>query len=448
MSDVTGQDAASTLSTLDVVALTVGVVIGASVFRTPSLVAANTGGGGLMLLAWVFGAGVSVVGALCYAELATAYPHAGGDYHYFQRAFGGWLAFLFAWARLVVIQTGSIALLAFVFGDYASELWSLGPYSSSIYAAVAVAALTGLNVAGVHQGKNVQRGLTVATIVGLLVLTAAGFFLISDPSGAQAAAPSSGGNASGSFGMAMVFVLLTYGGWNEAAYLSAEVRDLRRNMIRGLLISLGLIATLYLLVNWAYWEGLGLSAMSQSDAIAADLMRAALGEPGAKVLSLLVVAAALSSTNATIFTGARTNFALGRDFSLFRFMGKWRTASETPANALLVQGAIALGLVGVGAATRQGFESMVDYTAPVFWLFFFLTGVSLFVLRRTESDRARPFRVPLYPLTPLLFCGAALYMLWSSVAYTGIGALLGVGVLALGVPLLLIRGPQSIPSGR
>lgn len=448
MSDVTGKNAASTLSTFDVVALTVGVVIGASVFRTPSLVAANTDGSGLMLIAWLLGAGVSIVGALCYAELATAYPHAGGDYHYFQRAFGEWLAFLFAWARLVVIQTGSIALLAFVFGDYASELWSLGPYSSSIYAAVAVAGLTGLNVAGVHQGKNAQRGLTIATIAGLLVLTVAGFFFISEPSGAQVASGSSPGNTSGSFGMAMVFVLLTYGGWNEAAYLSAEVRDVRRNMTRGLLISLSLIATLYLLVNWAYLEGLGLAAMRQSDAIAADLMRAALGEPGANLLSLLVVAAALSSTNATIFTGARTNFALGRDFSLFQFMGKWRIASETPANALLVQGTIALGLVGVGAATRQGFESMVDYTAPVFWVFFFLTGVCLLVLRRTEPDRTRPFRVPLYPLTPLLFCGAALYMLWSSVVYTGIGALLGVGVLALGVPLLLIRGQRSIPSSR
>lgn len=436
----------STLSTFDVVALTVGVVIGASVFRTPSLVAANSGSSVWMLLAWFLGAGVSVVGALCYAELATAYPHAGGDYHYFQRAFGEWMAFLFAWARLVVIQTGSIALLAFVFGDYASEIWSLGPYSSSIYAAGAVTALTGLNIAGVQQGKHAQRGLTIATIVGLFVLVVAGLFLIPEPVGAEAVGSSSSGSSSGSFGMAMVFVLLTYGGWNEAAYLSAEVRDVRRNMTRGLLISLGLIATLYLLVNWAYLKGLGLSGMSQSNAIAAELMRAALGEPGAQVLSLLVIGAALSSTNATIFTGARTNFALGRDFSLFKFMGHWQEKTETPSNALLVQGGIALALVGVGAATRQGFESMVDYTAPVFWLFFFLTGVCLFILRRTDPNRTRPFRVPLYPVTPLLFCGAALYMLWSSITYTGIGALLGVGVLAVGLPLLLIRGDRSFES--
>lgn len=429
----------STLSTFDVVALTVGVVIGASVFRTPSLVASNSGDGLVMLLAWLFGAGVSLVGALCYAELTTTYPHAGGDYHYFQRAFGGWLAFLFAWARLVVIQTGSIALLAFVFGDYASELWSLGPYSSSIYAALAIFGLTGLNVAGVRQGKHVQRGLTLATIFGLFVIVVAGLFLIPSPAGTAEAATTSTGEPTGSFGMAMVFVLLTYGGWNEAAYLSAEVRDVRRNMTWGLMTSLGLIATLYLLVNWAYWKGLGLAGMSQSDAVAADLMRVALGEPGAQVLSLLVIAAALSSTNATIFTGARTSFALGRDFSLFRFLGRWKESAETPANALLVQGGIALALVGVGAATRQGFESMVDYTAPVFWFFFFLAGASLFVLRYKEPDISRPFTVPLYPLTPFAFCAASLYMLWSSLAYTGIGALLGAGVLLAGVPLLLFR---------
>jgi len=436
---------AQTLSTFDVISIVVGVVIGASVFKTPALVAESTGTAAGVFIAWLLGAGVSLVGALCYAELATTYPHAGGDYHYLHRAFGGRVAFLFAWARMVVIQTGSIALLAFVFGDYASQLWHLGEYSSAVYAALAVIVLTGLNVAGVRLGKSTQRWLTVATIFGLLIIVAVGFFLTPDPSASDALSETSGSGAGGSFGMAMVFVLLTYGGWNEAAYVSAELRNVKRNMVRALLLSLGLIASLYLLVNWAYLEGLGLAGMSGSDAVAADLMRAALGEPGAQALSLLVVAAALSSTNATIFTGARTNFALGRDFSLFAFLGRWRTRAETPANALIVQGGIALALVGVGAAARQGFEAMVDYTAPVFWLFFLLTGISLFVLRWQEPSAARPFRVPLYPLTPIAFCIASTYMLWSSVAYTGMGALLGLGVLVAGIPLIFIGRERTNP---
>lgn len=438
MSRSTDTTLPGTLSVFDVVALTVGVVVGASIFRTPSLVAGNTGSPMLAIGVWALGGAVSFIGALCYAELASAYPHAGGDYHYFQRAFGDWMAFLFAWARLAVIQTGSIALLAFVFGDYASELWSLGTHSSPIYAAGAILALTTMNAVGVRLGKTTQRMLTIATILGLAIVIVAGLFFA--PASTASTASSTGGSMSSSqFGMAMVFVLLTYGGWNEAAYVSAELKNVRRNMVWALLISLGLITTLYLLVNWAYIEGLGLEGMSGTDAVAADLMRVTLGEPGAILLSLFVAIAALSSTNATIFTGARTSFALGRDASLFSALGVWNDEGETPANALWVQGGVALALVGVGAATRQGFESMVDYTAPVFWLFFLATGVSLFVLRRTEPDVERPFQVPLYPITPLAFCLASIYMLWSSLAYTGIGALLGAGVLLAGVPLLWFR---------
>ena len=427
-----------TLSILDVVALTLGVVLGASIFRTPSAVAASAGNPWIVLSVWTIGGIISLVGALCYAELASAYPHAGGDYHYFQRAFGDWMAFLFAWARLAVIQTGSIAFLAFVFGDYATELWSLGPYSSSLYAAAAVLILTILNVAGVRFGKKTQQALTGATILGLLVLIVSGLFLV--PESAATPAPSPDGSIESSqFGGAMVFVLLTYGGWNEAAYVSGELRNVKQNMVRALMVSIGLITILYLLVNWAYVEGLGGGGMMDTDAVAADLMRAALGEPGAIALSLFVAIAALSSTNATIFTGARTNFALGRDAPLFSALGDWNEQADTPATSLWVQGAVALVLVGVGAATRQGFESMVDYTAPVFWLFFLVTGLSLFVLRYTEPDVARPFQVPLYPLTPIAFCLASAYMLWSSLAYTGYGAFLGAGVLLIGVPLLWLR---------
>ncbi|PSQ83144.1 MAG: amino acid permease [Bacteroidetes bacterium QS_7_67_15] len=420
--------------------LTVGVVVGASVFETPAFVAGHVGSRGGVLGAWLLGGGVSLIGALCYAELASTYPHAGGAYHYLHRAFGDSLAFLFAWARLAVVQTGSIALLAFVVGDYASELWSLGPYSSSLYAAGAVAGLTGLHAAGIRLGKGVQRGLTAATVVGVLVLAAAGLFFASDAAAGGGGAPGAGNGApQGGFGMAMVFVLLTYGGWNEAAYVSAELRDVGRNMVRALLLSIGLIAVLYVLVNAAYLRGLGVAGMSGSEAVAAKLMRATVGPVGAHLLSLLVVAAALSSASATIFTGARTSYALGEDFSLFAFLGRWRERSGTPARALWVQGAVVGLLVGLGALTRDGFSSMVDYTAPVFWLFFFLTGVALLVLRRRDPDRSRPFAVPLYPLTPLAFCAASLYMLWSSLTYTGVGALVGGAVLLVGGALLVVQ---------
>ena len=423
-----------TLTLKDAVAITVGIVVGAGIFRAPSLVAANAGSEIAVLLIWLAGGLVTLAGALCYAELATTYPHTGGDYHYLTRAYGRPLAFLYAWSRIAVVQTGSVALLAFVVGDYASQLYSLGPYSPAIYAALVVVALTALNVAGVRQGSGAQNWLTVVEVLSLVLVIIAGLAFAT--SGAPAAAPSTTPPAT-SLGLALVFVLLTYGGWNEAVYVSAEVENPRRNIARGLLLSIGIITALYLLVNWAFLRGLGLAGLAASEAAAAGLMRRAVGEGGARFVSLLVVISALTSANATVITGARTNYALGRDFRLFDFLGRWHERAHTPTNALLVQGAIALALVFAGSFAREGFTALVEYTAPVFWFFFFLAGLSLIVLRSKEPDAPRSFRVPLYPLTPLLFCAACLYMLQSSLAYAGKGAGAGVLVLLVGLPVLL-----------
>ncbi|PMB12959.1 hypothetical protein CI592_01550 [Fischerella thermalis CCMEE 5328] len=201
--------------------------------------------------------------------------------------------------------------------------------------------------------------------------------------------------------------------------------------------SIGIIAAIYQLINLAYLKGLGLVGMAQSEAVAADLMRRAFGESGAQFISFLIAVSTISAINATIFTGARTNYALGQDFSLFARLGRWQGDTNTPTQALLVQGAIALALVLLGTWKRKGFETMVDYTAPVFWFFFLLTALSLLVLRIREPEVKRLFRVPLYPLTPILFCLICTYLLYSSLTYTGIGALVGVAVVLAGIPPLL-----------
>ncbi|MBG1257693.1 APC family permease [Nostoc commune] len=414
----------------DAVALIVGIVIGAGIFETPALVASQAGSDIAVMLFWLMGGVISLVGALCYAELATVYPDVGGAYYYLKRAFGRGVAFLFAWARMTVIQTGSIALLAFVFGDYVSQIWRLGTFSSSIYAAIAIALLTALNMIGLQQGKWTQNLLSAAKVLGLLLVVILGLTAIPN------SAPPVESASSGTWGLAMVFVLLSYGGWNEAAYISAEIQDGRRNIVRSLMWSIGIITAIYLLINLAYLRALGLANMAQSEAVAADLMRSIWGAPGALFISVLIAIATLGATNATIFTGARTNFALGQDFSLFGFMGRWQQRPSSPTHALLLQAAIALALVFLGTITRKGFETMVDYTAPIFWFFFLLSGISLMVLRNREPHIVRPFRVPFYPFTPLLFCAVCGYLLYSSLAYTGVGAVAGVLVVAAGIPVL------------
>lgn len=429
------------LSTLDTIALVVGLVIGAGIFSAPALVAGNSATPGDMLLAWVFGGVLSLIGAMCYAELATAHPNAGGDYYYLRLAFGDKVSFLFAWARLTIIPTGSIALLGYVFGDYASQVINIGPWSAAIYAGVMVVALTAINIVGLKSGKRTQNLLTLFEVGGVVLIIAAGL-LLSPAVEPVASATASATPAVTQWGLVLIFVMLTYGGWNEAAYISAEVIGPRRTLPLALFWSLLIVTGLYLLVNLAYMNGLGMSGMAGSSAVAADTMRALVGPQGAGWISALIAVSALTSANATILTGARTNYAFGRDTPMFRALGVWNEGAGAPINALLAQGAIALGLVLLGAVTRSGFQTMVEYTAPVFWLFFLLTGIALFVLRRRTPDLPRRFKVPLYPLTPLVFCASSAYLLYASLVHTGIGALVGLGVLASGAVLLLFRQPS------
>jgi amino acid transporter len=420
------------LSVRDVVAIVVGIVIGVGIFKTPSVVAANAGGPGLLILIWIIGGVISLNGALCYAELATAYPHPGGDYHYITRAFGKKVAFLFAWARMTVIQTGSIAMVAFIFGDYLTGLLPITSSASPFFAAIAVLSLTAINLIGMHQGKTTQTVLTVAKVLGLLAVIIPGILYT------QPIEPVPSGSPSGHLlGLAMIFVLLTYGGWNEAAYVSADLKHVGRGMVPALLWSLVIITAVYVLVNLAFLRVLGLPGMSGSEHVAADLAGRLFGQSGARLLSLLICVSALGSINGSIVTGARTNLALGMDQPMFRALARWRETTATAPIALLVQCAISLLLILLGACTRQGFVAMVEYTAPVFWGFFFLGALSLMVLRVKEPGVERPFPVPLYPFTPILFCATCLYMLRASLAYTGRGALVGLAVLFCGLILVL-----------
>lgn len=445
-----------TLGLRAAVALIVGVVIGAGIFKAPAIVASMSGSASAMFALWALGGLASLVGALCYAELTTAYPHAGGDYHFLRRAYGRTVAFLFGWARFSVITTGSIALLAFVFGDYLQQALPLPGLAratgATLYAGAVIVVLTLLNLRGIRTGAATQGWLTLVEVGGLLLIAGAAAFL-SDPAPAIANPGGPAGASSTSYGMAMVFVLLTYGGWNEAAYISAEVRDGRRCMVKALTLSILVITGLYLLVAWACWHVLGLDGMAASEALAADVMRATVGPAGETVIALLVAVSALTSINATMIVGARTGYAMGCDWPRLGRLGRWDGERDSPAAAMLVQGIAALALVGVGSAVGSGFKAMVEFTAPVFWLFFLLAGVSLFVLRRREPSLARPFKVPLYPLLPLLFCATCAWMLWSSLSYVfsqSLGGLnaawIGVAVLAAGLLLLpLLRGREEAP---
>jgi len=424
------------LSTFDIVSLIVGTVVGAGLFKTPALVASALGSPHWIMLAWAIGGLASLIGALCYAELATAYPNVGGEYFFLHQAFGRSVAFLYAWARASVIVTGSIAGLAIAMGDYLAPLFPLLPHGPTVLALSAVLALTGLNSLGIHLAKNVQNFFLWLELVAVAVVLVAGY--LAHPS-ASAVVVSPTQPLFQGLGFAMIFVLLTYGGWNEAAYLSAEARDGRRGVVKGLLLGIGVVTALYLVINFAYLWGLGAAGVAHADAPAASLFAAAFGGKAGALLSIIIAFSCMKSVNATIFLGARSNFAVGKDWHLFAWLGHW-DAVGAPRRAMWIQAIIAAALILFAAWTRHGFEAVVEFTAPVFWFFIVLMALSVLVLRARGGARAGAFRVPLYPLTPLLFLAMASWLLYSSVSYTGVGALVGVVFLALGlIPLALER---------
>ncbi len=448
----------------DAASIIVGIVIGAGIYETAPFIFSNAGSPGRAMLVWVLAGVLSVIGAICYAELATTYPRLGGDYFFLRRAYGPWAGFLFGWAQLTVIMTGSIGMMAYIFADYAVKLFGTNPAASPLFAAGAVLVLSVTNMAGVKSGQRTQNLLTALKVLGLSAIVLAGVFWPAPPNTSAVTAGSGGG----SFGLAMVLVLYTYGGWNDAAFVVAEMKDKSRNIPRALLLGTAGVALIYLLVNGAYLSGLGYDGARNSQAIAADVLHRALGEAGAKTMSLLVMVSALGALNGLILTGARIYAAMGTDFSVVGLLARWHPRLGTPVWSILVQMAITLAMVlqvgtqrgrsGINALLQKvgfdglrweghgGFDALLSATAPIFWLFFLLTGLSLFVLRFKDRGVERPFSVPLFPLPPLIFCSMCGYMIYSAADYAGRLVLLGLAPVVLGLFVLAFFGRGGKPA--
>lgn len=488
------------LGLFDAVSIIVGIVVGAGIYQTAPFILKHVDSPQTAMITWGVAGLLSLIGALCYAELATAYPRDGGDIVYLSRAYGRWCGFLFGWVQLTVILTGSIGMMAFVFAKYAIRLsaaafnWELGILSAFAFAGGAVLLLTVTNVLGVVFGKVVQNVLTLAKIVGLTAIVVAGFYHPLPDAWTQPgltlpelrALTFPGFEAS--IGVAMVLILYTYGGWNDAAFVAAEVRDGKKNITRSLVLGIVIITVLYLLVNAAYITSLGFPGAQKSQQIAADVLERSFGKFGETLMCILVMVSALGAVNGLIFTGARVYSTVGKDYAILSWMSGWNREHGAPVPALITQGVLALGLIflvgtndgravvnsalektyllkpmeweksylagneemaaGRKAAEQAegGFDTLLTCTAPIFWVFFLLTGLAVFVLRERDAGTERPFKVPLYPLVPLIFCLSCGYMLYSSIDYAltrqwkGGLVLLGVLPLAVGLPLYHLSG--------
>jgi amino acid transporter len=399
------------LSLYDSTCIIVGIIIGAGIYQMAPDIARGAGSGRGVLAIWIVGGLLSLCGALCYGELAAAFPdRQGGDYVYLNQAYGKCAGFLFGWAQLAVIRPGDIAVMAFAFATYGRAIYDpLSSYpeiSQRVFAAAAVLTLTLINLAGVKQGKWTQNLLTTVKALGLLAIVAAALFA---PGLRKAPAETEPLPAS----LALIFVLFTYGGWNEMAYVAAEVKNPGKNIIRALLSGMAAVLVLYLLVNGAFLYTLGYEGLAASKAVAADTLSTVFPVIGTRIISALICISALGAVNGLIFTGARISYALGSDYRIFRRLGNWDRQRGTPRPALAVQGLIALCLV-------LAFGHYIDailYTAAAVYTFYMATCLSVIVLRFRRPQIERPYKVIGYPFTPLLFSGVCGFLIYSSLSY-------------------------------
>jgi len=442
----------------DATSIIVGIIIGVGIFELPASIFQKVPGPWEALGVWALGGMLALAGAFCFAELASTYPRSGGEYVYLTRAFGSLVGYLFAWAQLTVIRPCSIGWLAYVFALYASSLVSGGAHGILLFAILAVVVLTAINILGVTLGTTAQNLLTLAKIIGLVAVIAVGLFW-----GSSENANTANRHVETSwFAWSMIAVLWTYSGWHEAAYVAAEVKDGRRNIPKALLLGTLTVTLIYVLVNVAYLFGTGLN-VAKDQLLAADVVGVAWPGAGRQVITLLIMISALGAINGMVFTTARMFAEFGVEHRVFRPLKHWSRSCGTPVRALVVQGAIAAALILAVALVRdvekgrEGLDTMIEMTAAVFWTFFFLTGLSLFVLRLKDADLPRPFRAPLYPFLPLLFCAWCGYMVYGAIDYAPNASLVGLGLLAAGLPFYfmpekrrpagVLKEPEPVPVG-
>ncbi|HEU4700714.1 MAG TPA: amino acid permease [Gemmatimonadales bacterium] len=427
------------------VMMVIGGIIGSGIFRNPQVVAQRVDTPALILGVWIAGGLVALIGAFVYGELGARFPEAGGGYVYLRDAFGRLPAFLYAWALLLMIATGAIAAVAVTFASYFLALvgWALDP---RLLAAGAIVLLTVVNILGVRPGaltQNVFTVLKLAALAGVILAgLAAAAHLLPDAAAPAPASPAGSGAGSGAagggsvvlaFGAALVPVLFSYGGWQQTNFIAAEMVAPERNLPRALVIGVLGVVAVYLAANYTYLATLGPAGLAASEAPAADAMGRLLGPAGHTFITAGIAVSTFGFLNLVILVTPRVYQAMAADGLFFPQLARLHPRYRTPVAALVLQAAWALVLLTLGT-----YGDLLDYVVFADWLFFGSTAATLFVYRARERRGALPppsFRVPGWPLTPLLFIAAAAYVVIGSIASNPANAVKGVLLLGLGVPV-------------
>jgi basic amino acid/polyamine antiporter, APA family len=416
--------------------MVVGGIIGSGIFLNPALVAERVRSVGLTLTVWVLGGIIALIGALVYAELGARRPVAGGGYVYLRDAYGRLPAFLYAWTLLLVIATGAIAAVAVTFASYTATLLGLAPSFRVPLAVGAILLLSIINYVGVKPGAVTQNLFTVLKLGALAVLIVSGLLLVPHLTPAEPLRPLMGQQVTLAVGAALVPVLFAIGGWQQTNFIAEEIIAPERNLPRALLAGVSIVVVVYLLANVVYLRTLGVAGLARSSAPAADAMTSVLGAGGRGVIAAGIALSTFGFLNLVILVSPRVYQTMAKDGLFFPSLGRLHPRYRTPTAAIVFQAVWAVILTLTG---RYG--DLLDYVVFGDWIFFAATASTLFVFRarerRGEEESELRFRMPGYPLGPLAFMLAALYVVVGSVASNPTNAVKGIALMALGVPVFL-----------
>jgi APA family basic amino acid/polyamine antiporter len=427
------------LTLFDAINLVIGTIIGSGIFLVPSEIARAVHTPGWMLAVWVIGGVLTMLGALSLAELGAALPEAGGIYTFIARGFGPLWGFLCGWMLFTVATSGSIATLGAAFPIYLGAFVPLTPVTSKVAGIVVIAVLTWINVIGVKNGARVGNVLTILKVGGLVAMVIAIFLLPGPRPEAAAAAPPpalpSGPIPAAAIGVALVAVLWAYEGWHDISFAAGEIHEPQKNFPRGVIGGVAIVIALYLLANLAYLKVLTPAEIAATDRVALAAMTRVTGVWGGKLLTAAILCSILGAMNALILAGPRAYYQMAVDGLFLERVSRVHPRWRTPVEALLFQGIWSAFLVLV----IGGFSQLFTYVIFGGWIFYALAVLSVMALRRKEPNLPRPFRVPGYPIVPILFAATAFAIVVNTLIATPRESILGLAFIALGIPIYWVQ---------
>ncbi|MDQ3997249.1 MAG: amino acid permease [Gemmatimonadota bacterium] len=435
-----------TLSLKDLVFIVIGTVIGSGIFLVPGAVLRQSDGAvGLALLVWLVAGILSLLGAFTYGEMGAMRPDAGGLYVYIRDAFGPMPAFLYGWMVFIVGGSGAVATLAVAFTNYARQFVPLSPVAAKVLAVAMIVAVMLVNVRGTRQGATVQNWSTALKAGAILVMSV---LLLVAGTGLGAADTRwwpqtvDAGALGAGVGLAMIAVLWAYEGWHYVTFSAGEAVNPQRTFPRGIVAGTALVIGLYVLANVGYVAALGAGGVMQSNRVAAEAMATHFGGAAGKAIAAVILVSIFSAANGLTLTAPRLYYAMARDGLFFKRLAEVSPRFGTPAVAIVASSAWAMVLAATGT-----FETLLTYVVFMGWVFFALAAMAIFTYRRREPNAPRPFRCPGYPLTPVLFIISALAIVLNTVITQPQRGLIGLGGVALGVPIYYFWRSRRVLSG-